>query len=284
MSAGETWLDVLRGATAQLQTQGIEGPAREARLLLAEALHIDAAEMISIEREPVDAPAADRFAALMQLRIGRMPLSRIRGWREFYGRRFTVTPGVLDPRPETELLVDQAIRRLPRDGRLLDLGTGSGCILVSVLAERPDVTGVGLDISRDALVIARANAVSLGVAERAGFIEGRWGAAAETGAFDVVLSNPPYVTEQEHAQLEREVREHDPRLALVGGGDGLDAYREIAPLAARLLKPDGWLGVEIGAGQEGMVKALFAEAGLVDAADFYDLAGHVRAVFGRRLP
>src|SRR5262249_53673107 len=149
------------------------------------------------------------------------PVSRIRRRREFYGRNFIVTPAVLDPRPETELLVGEGVKRLPRGGRVLDLGTGSGCILLSVLAERSDADGAGLDLSSDALAVARRNAAQLGLTDRATLVQGNWDHRFE-GVFDLALANPPYLAESELAGLARDVREYDPKLALVSGKDGLE--------------------------------------------------------------
>jgi release factor glutamine methyltransferase len=191
-----------------------------------------------------------------------------------------VTPDVLDPRPETELLVEEGIDRLPPRGRVLDLGTGSGCILVSVLAECPGASGVGVDISAAALEVARDNAAALGVADRASFIEGGWDAAQ--GPFDLVLSNPPYVAEAEFEPLPVDVRNFDPRIALIGGGDGLDPYRLILAQADRLIAPGGSIGFEFGASQGEAVAELMDNAGLIEIELLEDLAGHSRAAFGRR--
>lgn len=280
-----TWRDMAREAAERLAAAGIESPQRDARLLLADALGVDLAGLIARELDAIDGAALAEFEARIARRLAGEPVSRIRGWREFYGRRFSITPDVLDPRPETELLVEQGIARLPQSGRVLDLGTGSGCILVSVLAEREDASGVGVDISERALRAATANAFALGVNDRAAFLEGGWTAAGE-GPFDLILSNPPYVAEVDLASLSREVREHDPHLALTGqnAGSGLDPYPPIAIYAAQALRPAGWLGVEFGAGQAADVAAIFEKAGLTDIETFADLSGLARAAFGRRKP
>jgi release factor glutamine methyltransferase len=280
MNLNCTWREMMREAAQRLAAAGVENAPRDARLLLAHALGIEPVEVIAREMDAVDAAGLTEFEAAISLRLRGEPVSRIRGWREFYGRRFRVTPDVLDPRPETELLVEEGIARLPPGGRVLDLGTGSGCILVSVLAECAGAKGIGVDISPAALAVARENAGALGVADRASFIEGSWDAAS--GPFDLVLSNPPYVTEAEFEPLPADVRNYDPRIALVGGGDGLDPYHLILAQADHLLIPGGSIGFEFGASQGEAVTELMANAGLVDIELFKDLAGLSRAAFGRR--
>ena len=283
MSVHCTWQDVMRDAALRLQTAGVEGAWRDTRLLLAHALGIEPIDVIMREMEDVEAVGLTAFEAAVQRREAGEPVSRIRGWREFYGRRFHVTPDVLDPRPETELLVDVAIARLPRDGRVLDLGVGSGCILLSVLAERSDASGVGVDISAAALEVARVNASALGVAVRAEMIEGGWDVALP-GRFDLVLSNPPYIPAAEMAGLAREVVNHDPHLALTPGGDGLDPYRTILARVLDVLAPGGWIGFEFGLGQAPAVSDLMQCAGMEAVEVMRDLAGIERAAFGRRSP
>jgi release factor glutamine methyltransferase len=274
---------MMREAAQKLAGAGVENAPRDARLLLAQALEIEPVEVILRETDAIDPVRLTQFEALVQRRLAGEPVSRIRGRREFYGREFAVTPAVLDPRPETELLVAEGMTRLPEGGRVLDLGTGSGCILLSVLAERPDAAGWGVDISPAALEVAKANAALLGV-ERVNFMQGSWDAAlrsAEDG-FDVVLSNPPYVAESEFGNLDTDVREYDPKIALVGGGDGLDPYREILDLVDRLVKPGGSIGFEFGWRHGEDVRALMEAAGLTSIILFRDLAGTPRAAFGRR--
>lgn len=277
-----TWREILAEAAERLRAAGVEGGRRDARLLLADALGVDQAGLIAREVDAIDPGYLDAFEARMRRRLAGEPVSRIRGWREFYGRRFIVTPDVLDPRPETELLVDCALKLLPTSGRVLDLGAGSGCILLSVLAEQPNATGVGVDLSHAALAVAQRNAEELGAADRARFLHGGWDRALGEGPFDLVLSNPPYVADAELADLPREVRSFDPHLALLGGADGLDPYRAITALASGLLKPGGWLGVEFGWAQSGLVVSLMTDARLEAVEVVFDLAGHPRAAFGRR--
>jgi release factor glutamine methyltransferase len=280
MNLNCTWREMMREAAQRLAAAGVENAPHDARLLLAHALSIEPLDVIVREMDAVDATGLTEFEAAISRRLRGEPVSRIRGWREFYGRRFKVTPDVLDPRPETELLVEEGIGRLPPRGRVLDLGTGSGCILVSVLAECPRANGVGVDISAAALEVARENAASLGVADRVSFIEGSWNAAQ--GPFDLVLSNPPYVAEAEFEPLPKDVRNYDPRIALVGEGGGLDPYHLILAQVDRLLAPGGSIGFEFGASQGEAVAGLMDNAGLIDIELLEDLAGLSRAAFGRR--
>jgi release factor glutamine methyltransferase len=274
---------MMREAAQRLTEAGVENAPRDARLLLAHALGIEPVEVILKETDSIDPVTLTQYETFVQRRLAGEPVSRIRGCREFYGREFSVTPAVLDPRPETELLVAEGMTRLRDGGRVLDLGTGSGCILLSVLAERPDASGVGVDISPTALDVAKANAGALEI-ERANFMLGSWDAVLRSGdgAFDLVLSNPPYVANAEFDGLARDVREYDPKIALVGGRDGLDPYREILDLVDRLLKPGGSIGFEFGWRHGEQVRALMEGAGLTGVILFRDLAGTPRAAFGRR--
>lgn len=280
MSLYCSWRDMMREAAQRLGAASVENAPREARLLLAHALGVEPVDVILRETDNVEPVALTAFEQAVERRLKGEPVSRIRGWREFYGRRFIVTPDVLDPRPETELLVELGVKRLPAGGRVLDLGTGSGCILTSVLAERTDTAGVGLDISAAALAVARRNAEALGVSGRVTFLEGGWKSALP-GPFDLVLSNPPYIAAAEMAGLAVDVRAYDPHLALTPGGDGLDAYRSILGVMPSWLKPGGWIGFEFGAGQAEAVSALMSAAGLEAIEVHRDLADIERAAFGR---
>ncbi len=273
----------MREAAQRLSAAGIEGGARDVRLLLAQALEIEPVEVILRESDAVDPVGLSAFEALVKRRERGEPVSRIRGWREFHGHRFAITPDVLDPRPETELLVEEGIRRLPREGRVIDLGVGSGCILLSVLAARADASGVGVDLSPRAVDVAKANAAALGLTGRASIIA-RSFAGEQDGWFDLALSNPPYISRAEVETLAPDVRNHDPVMALSPGDDALESYRLILGAMPAWLKPGGWLGFEVGAGQAGDVSSLMANAGLAGIQVFDDLAGIPRAVFGRRVP
>lgn len=273
----------MREAAGRLQAAGVDGASRDVRLLLAHALGVEPVDVILRETDAVDPVALTAFEVAVERRLQGEPVSRIRGWREFYGRRFVVTPDVLDPRPETELLVSEGIVRLPVGGRVLDLGVGSGCILLSVLAERSDAAGVGVDVSEAALAVARRNAEALGVAGRVDLSPGSWESALPEG-FDLVLSNPPYIPADDMNTLARDVINYDPHVALTPGGDGLAPYRAILGQAARIARPGGWIGFEFGLGQGDEVARLMAGAGLENVSLHDDLAGITRAAFGRRPP
>lgn len=276
-----SWRDIMREAAQRLSAAGIEGASRDARLLLAHAMRIEPIDVILRETDAVDPVLLTAFEQLVARRETGEPVSRIRGWREFYGRRFVISPDVLDPRPETELLVTEGLERLPPGGRVLDLGTGSGCILLSVLAERADASGVGVDLSGDAVAIAQTNAGALGVAARASIIHRSYADELD-GSFDLALSNPPYISRAEVETLAPDVRNHDPAMALSPGDDALEAYRTILSAMPGWLKPGGWIGFEVGMGQASDVAALMTGAGLERVAPFEDLADIPRAVFGRR--
>lgn len=269
---------VLRGVVARLQAAGVDSPARDARLLLAHALGIAPDRVTLVLQDPLPPEAATRLEAATTARVARKPLSHITGQRLFWGRSFKVTPDVLDPRPETEILVKQA---LGIDfSRVLDLGTGSGAIVLSLLADRPQAQGLGVDLSPAALAVAQQNAQALGLSGRARFAMSDWFGAVE-GCFDLIVSNPPYIAQAEMADLSPEVRDHEPHLALTPGGDGLAAYRVIAAQAPRFLAPGGWLMLEIGWRQGGAVADLMRAAGFGAVALCPDLDGRDRVVCGR---
>lgn len=271
-------LDVLALA---LREAGFEDSRLMARRLLADILDVEPGALV-LDPEAELGAAAPRLAGALARAIAGEPLTRIAGRRSFFGRDFRVTPDVLDPRPETELLVEEMLKRLAGlpAPHILDLGTGSGAILLSLLASLPDATGVAVDLSAEALAVAEDNANRLGMASRV-----RWRQAdlfaGLTGPFDAIVSNPPYIPAGELATLEPAVRHYDPWLALDGGADGLDFYRRIAREVRVFLRPSGWLGLEIGAGQAEAVLALLDAAGLTALSVRHDLSGHARHVFGR---
>lgn len=278
MSAGQTAAQALAAAAGQLRAAGVADPARDARLLLAHAARIDATRVTLIAPEPLETAIAERFAALVTRRAGREPVSHLVGERAFYGRRFQVSGDVLDPRPETEVLIEAALAE--PFGHLLDLGVGSGCILVTLLAERDRATGVGVDQSEAACLQAGANAVLHGVATRADIRRSDWFSEV-TGAFDLIVSNPPYIRPGDWQGLAPEVRDHEPEMALVGGADGLEAYRRIVAAAGAYLAPGGRLLLEIGPDQAADVCELMAVAGLPGATVIPDLDGRDRVVMAR---
>ena len=266
---------LLRRGIAELAAAGIDGAPGDARRLLAHALDIGADRLTLILPEAAPPGAEERFAEYVRDRADRRPVSRILGRRSFYGRDFRITDAVLDPRPETETLVSLALDR-PFE-RVLDLGTGSGCILLTLLAEREAARGIGTDLSPAALAVAAANAADLGLADRACWREADWWSGIE-GRYDLIVSNPPYIAAEEMTELAPEVARHDPGPALSPGGDGLAAYRAIATGARDHLVPGGGLLVEIGWRQAAAVAALFREAGLEDVSVHPDLDGRDRVI------
>ncbi|WP_127105719.1 peptide chain release factor N(5)-glutamine methyltransferase [Pararhodobacter zhoushanensis] len=270
MSAAEA----LRAAVAQLAAAGVPDPTRDARLLLAHAMGI-APDRVTLHLADTLTPdASARYADALARRAARHPVSHITGQRLFWGRSFRVTPDVLDPRPETETLIAEALSR--PFTRVLDLGTGSGAILLTLLAERPLATGLATDLSPAALTVAQANAQALALTPRARFALSDWFASVE-GRFDLIVSNPPYIAEAEMTALSPEVL-HEPRMALTPGGDGLAPYRAIARDAPSRLTPGGRLMVEIGPTQGAQVAELFAGAGLQAVRILPDLDGRDRVV------
>jgi release factor glutamine methyltransferase len=279
-------LDKVQVAIARaLQDGDAETPALDARLLLRLATGLSHEALITHGQEPIAPDEAARLADYVARRLAGEPVSRIKGVRDFYGRDFLVDSATLDPRPDTETLVDAALEAIARDGskdrplKVLDLGTGSGCILLTLLAELPLADGIGTDISEGALRIAAENARRLGVAPRARFLAADWLDGVE-GAFDLIVSNPPYIPGAEIAGLAREVAIYDPRRALDGGPDGLDAYRRIAEEATARLAPGGQLLLEIGASQADSVLALLREVGFAvdEACVRRDLGGRPRCI------
>lgn len=229
---------------------------------------------------PVAPATAEAFRARIARRADREPVSRILGRRGFWRHEFLVGPETLDPRPDTETVVEVALEAMPGPQgpyRVLDLGTGTGCILLSILGDRPKATGLGIDISAGAVAVAAENARRLGLADRARFARGDWATAVD-GTFDVIVSNPPYIPDAEVPGLEPEVSRHDPHTALKGGPDGLSPYRILAREARRLLSASGSLIVEVGAGQANDVATLFEAARLRVTDVRRDLAGIARCV------
>ncbi|MEX5729188.1 release factor glutamine methyltransferase [Rhodovulum iodosum] len=269
-----TAAEALAAAVRRLRAAGVPDAPRDARRLLAHAAGAAPERLTLILPEPLSDGAAARFDAAIARRAGREPVSHIIGTRAFYGRSFRVTGDVLDPRPETETLVEQSLAE--PFSTVLDLGTGSGCILLTLLAERPGATGLGTDISEAALAIARDNAARLGVSG-ARFAQSEWFTAV-AGQFDLIVSNPPYIAAAEMSGLAPETRDWEPHLALTPGGDGLAAYRALAAGVAAHLSPGGRCLVEVGAGQGAAVASLFRRAGLDAVAVHPDLDSRDRVV------
>jgi release factor glutamine methyltransferase len=275
MSVGTSLGEVLDGAVRRLRAAGVATPRLDARLLAARALGIDSAAVLARDAERLESRARARIDDLVERRARREPMAHILGTREFWSRPIAVGPAVLTPRPETETLVEAALAWGGTDRpalSVLDLGTGSGCLLAALLGEWPSASGVGVDIDGRALEVARANARALGFADRTHFVCADWGDGL-AGSFDVVLCNPPYVREADIDGLMPEVALFEPRRALSGGADGLDAYRALGPRLGRLIAPGGAAFLEIGSGQAAGVSAILRKGRLtvVDVAG--DLAG-----------
>ncbi len=271
-----TIAEALRAAASRLRQAGIDNPRLEARLLLSHALDRTPADLLRESATTIDAAA---FRILLARRISHEPMAYIIGHQGFWRHDFLVSPATLIPRPDSETIVEAALA-LPQPGRVLDLGTGTGCLLLSVLHERPEAFGVGVDLSPEAASLARRNAARLGLASRTAFLCGNW-ADSLSARFDLVLGNPPYIDRRSIGGLMPEVAAHEPHLALDGGADGLDAYRAIVLALRVLLASTGAAVLELGIGQAQAVAALGESAGF--AASFRaDVAGVARAVILRR--
>jgi release factor glutamine methyltransferase len=273
-------------AKKELEAAGIAGPVIDARLLVEAASDATRTDIVT---DPYRALTPEQEATLedyLARRTRREPVSHILGRKGFWKIMLQVTPDVLTPRPDTETVVEYALRDFPETAAwtVLDLGVGSGAILLSILAERPAARGLGVDVSEEALAVARENAANLGLEGRTALLRGDWTFGLDGESFDLVVSNPPYIASAVIEGLEPEVRDYDPRLALDGGPDGLAAYRVLAPEILRVLKPGGRFAVEIGYDQKAAVEALFREAGAAEVVTIPDLANHDRVVAGRKKP
>ena len=277
---------LLAWTTDFLAKKGIASPRLEAQVLLAHVLGCPRIELVARSTEVASDEVRAAFRELVKRRVDGWPVAYLTGVKEFYLLKYDVSPAVLIPRPETETLVLEALRLLkPQTApAVLDLGTGSGCIAVSVAHQKKDARVVAVDVSPDALEVARRNATTHGVADRIDFRQGDLFSPVPAGsAFDLVVSNPPYVTPTELAGLAPDVRDHEPRLALDGGPDGLAFYRRIAAAVGAVLKPGGWVLVEIGATQEAAVRQLFGERPELEVGPtLKDAAGLPRVVGAKR--
>ena len=292
VAEGATIAATLDTLTRAFADAGIDTPRLDARLLLCAATTLSAEHLVLDPDRTLAAVEAARLSDFAAQRLAREPVSRILGRRDFYGRTYKVTPATLDPRPETETVVDLALSLIAHDTRtrmntgmstrILDIGTGSGALLLTLLAELPGATGIGTDISAEALAVARENAGALGLAGRAGWLHtSLYEGIAET--FDLIVSNPPYIPAGDGPGLDPEVRLYDPAMALFSGPDGLDAIRAIVAGAARMCRPGGWCVVEFGAGQWPEVEKIMENQGIaVTPGDRLrigaDLSGHHRCV------
>jgi len=283
LKSGVSVSEALDYVAQSFRTSGIEEPDADARVLIGRALHVDRARLIAQSDRVLESREITVISALVTRRLRREPVSRILGQKEFWSLSISVTPDVLVPRPETETVVEAALDFVMRGGlrleklRILDIGTGSGALLVALLNELPNAAGTGTDVSSAALDVARTNAVRCRVDSRCDFVVCDIASGVE-GPFDLIVSNPPYIAHDEIVTLAPEVRDYDPQVALDGGRDGLDAYRSIAGDAKRILAPGGRLFVELGVGQNEQVRVLFTEAGLSPGIPRSDLAGIPRVL------
>lgn len=277
----QTLRQALAAMTEAFRDASLASASADARFLLQGVLQIDAADVFR-DPERVIGERAQILNDAVQRRLRHEPVSRILGTREFYGRQFLVTPSVLDPRPETECLVDLVLEIVRSDKELsgpliiADIGTGSGAIIATLLAELPHAKGIATDVSPEALDVARTNAARLGVLDRLTLVNTRCMTGVNVAA-NVIVSNPPYIASAEIPALDRDVKDYDPHLALDGGADGLDIYREIARDISKIERP-GWIFLEVGAGQAGDVEAIFVAEGAIVRHRSLDLGGHHRAL------
>ncbi|HUO11341.1 MAG TPA: peptide chain release factor N(5)-glutamine methyltransferase [Caulobacteraceae bacterium] len=279
-----TFLAAWKAASERLKAAGVESPTIDARLLLEAAGPVSRADILADPHRAMGSDAAERFESYVARRERREPVSLILGRKGFWKLMLKVGPGVLAPRPDTETILDVVLADFPPECSftVLDLGVGSGALLLAILAERPLARGLGVDASDEALAIARDNSAMLGLEGRTALLRGDWTVGLGEASFDLVVSNPPYIPSADIAALEPEVRDHEPRLALDGGADGLDAYRRLAPEILHVLKPDGRFAVEVGAGQAEAVEDLFRNAGAQALTRHRDLGGHARVVAGAK--
>jgi release factor glutamine methyltransferase len=273
-------------ARERLKAAGIDSPAIDARLMLEAAAGVTRVDIVSDPYRVLTPEQVDVFDDYLNRRAAREPVSHILGRKGFWKIMLGVTKDVLTPRPDTEVIVDSVLAAFEahRHFTILDLGVGSGAILLAILSERPNAKGLGVDISTEALAVARENAANLGLAKQVALLRGDWTEGLGDATFDVVVANPPYIPSSHIETLDPEVRDHEPRLALDGGADGLDAYRLLAPEILRVLKPDGVFAVEIGWDQSAAVEALFRAAGAEDVRTRKDLADRDRVVGGAKKP
>lgn len=266
--------EAIARATARLASAGVPEPERDARLLYRWAAGLEGAALQLGLADPALPAELARFEQAVAARLRRKPVSQIIGYRAFWGRRFRVTPDVLDPRPDSETLIDAVLR--PPAARILDLGTGSGCLLLTLLSEWPNATGTGIDTSVAALAVARENAEALDLRDRATFLPSDWFDAVD-GRFELIVANPPYLSVEDLREAQPELA-HEPPGALSPGGDGLDAYRQILDSARSYMTDGGRIALEIGADQAGEVSQLAEAVGLSNIHVVQDFDGRDRVV------
>ncbi len=267
--------EVLADTTIKLSKSGIEGAARDARILTAFALEIPISELSLKINEQVSGKITSKLEKLILRRIDREPVSKILGRREFWGRSFSISENVLDPRADTETLIDFVIEKPVKS--VLELGTGSGAIAITLACEWKEVQVTAIDISEDALSLAKLNAENFNVQNKIHFLKSDWFETVR-GSFDLIISNPPYIGLVEQDEIAAEVIKYDPQIALFAGRDGLEAYKRIIPNLAKFLNPDGLVVLETGASQSNQVKNMMNAVGLIDAKIVKDLSGKDRLV------
>lgn len=280
-----TLVEVVVAATRVLQSAGIESAILDARLLMVHALSCGMTEVIMNPERVLTPGELATFENTLSRRYNREPMSHILGTREFWGLPFEVSKDVLDPRPDSETLIEAVLAARPQrteEIHILDLGTGSGCLLVSLLSEYKWARGTAVDISPEALKVAKRNAYKLTLDERVNFVQSDW-CAKVTGTFDVIVSNPPYISETEFADLSAEVTEHEPKCALLAGCDGLDGYRALIPQLPRMMNKNALVVLEIGHTQAQAVAQLVQDAGLAVTEIRHDLAACPRCVVAQIL-
>jgi release factor glutamine methyltransferase len=279
---GLTLLKAWQTARQRLEAVGLTGPVIDARLLVEAAADATRADIVSDPHRALTPAQETTLEDYLARRERREPVSHILGRKGFWKIMLQVNAHVLTPRPDTETVVELVLRDFPEHApwSVLDLGVGSGAILLAILAERPAAKGLGVDISEEALAVARDNAASLGLAGRVALLRGDWTQGLAEASFDLVVANPPYIANAVIESLEPEVRDYEPRVALAGGPDGLDHYRILAPAILQVLKPGGRFAVEIGYDQKQAVEALFREAGAAGVRTFKDLGDQDRVVAG----
>jgi release factor glutamine methyltransferase len=281
-----TLLKAWQDARQRLERAGLSGPVIDARLLVEAAAEATRADIVTDPYRALTPAQEGTLADYLARRERREPVSHILGRKGFWKIMLQVNANVLTPRPDTESVLDVVLKDFPEHAawNVLDLGVGSGAILLAILAERPAAKGLGVDVSEEAIAVARDNAAALGLAGRTALLRGDWTAGLADANFDLVVSNPPYIATEVIATLEPEVAQYEPRIALDGGPDGLDAYRILAPEILRVLKPGGRFAVEIGYDQKDAVEALFREAGAAGVHTTRDLADRDRVVAGSKNP
>ena len=279
----ECWtvLKILQWTADYFRGKEIGSARLDAELLLSATLKMDRVSLYVNFERPLNADELSSYREKVQRRASREPIQYILAETEFWSLPFNVNPAVLIPRADTEVLVEEALKRMDGCCGVLDIGTGSGAIAIALAHEMPEIHVTAIDCSEKALEVARGNARRNGVEDRVAFLAGDL-KSLPPGPYDVIVSNPPYIPSRDWEQLMPEVRDHEPRLALDGGDDGLEAYRRIAVQAVQILSPDGWLLVEVGIDQATVVSALFRAAGLTEVLQRDDYAGIPRVVMGRK--